>query len=176
MIIRTEEGSLELWLEVVRGIIGRPTEDLTLLDLCCGECTGTSLLQCKFHVGIDVVDWPTRPLLSQYLKCDALDFCLFSLEGFHFNLCICSDGLEHLPREAGLKLLKALPAFVAPLSIIFTPIGPWKLDADATHPDTHKSAWLPEELEAIGWNVVAFPNWHQTLGVGAFFASKGRLE
>jgi hypothetical protein len=51
MMTYDNTGSFELWIRVVKGIIGRPSEPLTLLDLCCNECTVTHQLGCKRHVG-----------------------------------------------------------------------------------------------------------------------------
>ncbi len=176
MTTHPQTGSLELWLKVVREIIGQPTETLSLLDLCCNECTATASLKWDHHVAVDVVDWPTRKRVDSFFLRDAVAFLADEggLSGYgdgRFDVCICSDGIEHLTKQNGLKLLTEVPR-VARLSILFTPLGPYMLDPTATHPDAHKSAWLPEELEALGWQTKSFPAWHPTLNVGAFFAWK----
>jgi hypothetical protein len=173
LITRSETGSLELWLEIVRGIVGRPTDGLTLLDLCCNECTSTGKLKFKRHIGVDVVDWATRPEHVHFYKSDVLR--AFPYQQEPFDVCICSDGIEHLPKEGGYALIANM-AVLSRLAIIFTPLGPYMLNPDATDPDAHKSAWTPEEFEAMGWDVIAFPRWHPTLNVGAFFATKGKLD
>jgi hypothetical protein len=169
-------GSFELWEEVVRSIVGEPTELLSLLDLCCNECTATSRLGCQHHVAIDLVDWPTRVGTPLFVKDDALLYAQTSNSG-SFDLCICSDGIEHLTREDGRKLLREMDRVVGGgTAIIFTPLGPYMLDPTAIHPDAHKSAWTPAELGELGWNTITFPNWHPALGIGAFFAFRGNIR
>lgn len=172
-----EAGSLELWLEVVQGIIGGPTEGLSLLDLCCNECTGTSRMRWKWHAGVDVVNWPTRSSLSLFYQLDALEFLQdrTHMGVAPYDVCICSDGIEHLTKAQGLQLLTEMER-VASLNIIFTPLGDYLVEPESTHPDVHRSGWNPEELEALGWTTIVYPHWHATLGVGAFFAHKGTLQ
>lgn len=166
-----ESGSLELWLAVVRRLAGQPMEGLSLLDLCCNECTGTKELKCQRHIGVDVVDWVTRPRGVDFREMDVMDsFRLW--RDREFDLCICSDGIEHLSRRDGLLMLAEMER-VARLAIVFTPLGPYMLDEQATHPDAHKSAWVPEDMK--GWEAEVYPNWHRALGVGAFFAWKENL-
>lgn len=174
MTTHPESGSIELWLSVVRGIVGRPMEELSLLDLCCGECSATARLKWESHTGVDVVDWKMRSPEVHFWEMDALIFCNDVRYAKQYDLCICSDGIEHLDTITGWDLLEQMTR-IAHLTIIFTPLGPYILNEQATHPDAHKSAWWPEELEGMGWTTQVYPNWHLGLGIGAFFAHKGAL-
>lgn len=165
-------GSFELWESTVRGIVVRPTKKLSLLDLCCNECTVTSRLGCHTHIGVDVVDWPTRKPITGFVKIDVLNY--LHLNSAAFDLCICSDGIEHLTKPQGLTLLKEMER-IAELAIIFTPLGDYMVEPDSTHPDKHRSGWVPAELGSLGWSTKAFPRWHAAIGAGAFFAWKGSL-
>ena len=37
-----------------------------------------------------------------------------------------------------------------------------------TDPKSHKSLWTPGDF--LGWDTVVFPDFHEVLGIGAFFA------
>lgn len=167
------EGSLGLWLKVVREIIGVPTKGLTLLDLCCNECTGTGRMEWRRHVGVDVVDWG-KPASVDFKLEDALAF-VERAPAQAFDVCICSDGVEHFRKEEGWRLVRGMKR-VGRLSIVFCPLGNFSVDVSATHPDCHKSAWWPEELEKEWGNAASFPRWHRAWNSGAWFAWTGRVE
>ena len=162
-------GSFQLWVDTVRGITG-PTEELSMLDLCCGEMSATRLIKWKTVSAVDVVDYPNRPREYIFWKQDVLD-PLMSADGF--DVCICSDGLEHFTREQGYRLLVNMERW-AKLPIVFTPTGQpeSELEPNSTHPDAHKSSWLPAHFIGIGWHTKLFPDWHPTIGLGGLFAWK----
>lgn len=169
-----QAGSLELWVETVKRLVGRPTKELSLLDLCCGEMTGTRLLDFHSTLGVDVKDWPQRWNGARFTKSDVLNK-LAELPASLFDVALCSDGIEHLPDGDGLHLITQMER-VAQLAIIFTPLGPYLTgQGDPNSPDSHKSAWMPSDFQDLGWKTLAFPNWHMGLGVGAFFAWHGVL-
>lgn len=155
----------EKYLSILRRIIG-PTQDKTFLDLCCGEMTHTRELKFKRSVHVDVVDWPTRPKEFDFRRESVLD-CKFS--ACEFDVCLCSDGIEHLDINDGLLLIMKMSTW-STVPIIFTPLGSYMVNPTATDPDSHKSGWLPSDFERFGWLTEAHPDWHPTLGVGAFFA------
>lgn len=161
-------GSGELYLSILRRIIG-PTDDKTLLDLCCGEMTQTRHLKFKGVLGVDLIDWPNRP---EQFTCWVRDVRgLDKISPIPFDVALCSDGIEHLQKKDGVELVKDMERH-ARLPIIFTPLDAYKLNPDSTDPDIHKCVWKPEEFEAMGWTTEVFPKWHESLGIGAFFAWK----
>lgn len=168
-----KSGSGELWLSVVRRIIGKPTEGLSLLDLCCNECTTTARFKWKRHCGVDVVSWPKRPKWVEFHLKDAKQFA-FECDFEEFDVCIVSDGVEHFTKFEGQQMLDAATG-AARLVIMFTPLGEYMVDPSSTHPDSHKSGWWPQEFVDNGWAVDVYPKWHPSLGVGAFFAWKGSV-
>ena len=151
----------------MRSIIGPITPELKVLDLCCCEMTGTQRLFERV-TAIDVVDWKTRPARHDFTLADGLVY-LLTCGDHRFDVAICSDGIEHFSKARGWEVLAEMQR-VARLSIIFTPLGNFCADENATHPDHHKSAWWPHEFARVGWDTLVYPNWHATWNHGAFFA------
>lgn len=166
------EGSLELWLSVVRRIIGRSTKKLSLLDLGCNEMTGTRHLRFGNVTAVDVEDCPLRPREFNFVQKDALEFVREHRSDW-FDVIIASDFIEHLDKHTAFRLL-ARTILLTNLEIIFTPLGDYCVNPNATSPHEHRSGWMPEELERIGFKTEVYPNWHPTLQTGAFFAWRDR--
>jgi hypothetical protein len=172
----TRPGSLDLWLDVMLHLLdqhfpsGKP---LSLLDLCCGEMTNTSRLHFAHSVHVDVQDMPNRPPGFRFIHADVLaDHPVFHE---HYDVALCSDGIEHLRTGQAAELLLKMEK-CATLAVLFTPLGDYMVEPDATHPDRHKSGWLPETFRDIGFHTATFPNWHPTLNCGAFFAWKSNAD
>lgn len=166
-------GSGELYLSILRRIIG-PTEDKTLLDLCCGEMTQTRHLKFKDVLGVDVKDWPERPSTTQFLLMNVIDGVsdrLLDSDGTQFDVCLCSDGIEHFTKYDGRQILMRMPEW-GKLPIIFTPLDAYRIKPDSIDPDDHKCLWTPAEFEEIGWKTEVHKDWHPELSIGAFFAWK----
>ncbi len=164
-------GGGELYLQTLYTIIG-PTEDKTLLDLCCGAMIQTRQMGFKEVLGIDVRDWPERPREFPFYQTDVRGLVVCGME--QFDVCLCSDGIEHLEKQDGKELVLKMEE-VSLLPIIFTPLGEQRLVPGSDDPDDHKSGWMPEEFEARGWLTKVFPDWHVGeggWGCGAFFAWK----
>lgn len=162
-----QTGSVDLYLEILSQIIG-PTEELSFLDLCCGEMTATKRMSFASSLHIDVIDCPLRPPDAKFFHGDVLAE-LANIGENWFDVSLCSDGIEHLTKEAGHTLLLEMQR-VSTLSIIFTPLGDMLVDTEATDPHTHKSGWIPSDPAFRFWQTKTFPNWHPTLNHGAFFA------
>lgn len=157
--------STALYLHTLRRIVGDTTSK-HLLDLCCGEATHTRQLVFASHTGIDVLDCPLRPA---YIVFEQTDVLMWRGPQRVFDVVLLSDALEHFAKPAGIALLERMRSW-ATQRIVFAPIGPHRVNESATDPHTHKSAWVPSELDELGWHTEAHPTWHPTLGIGAFFA------
>lgn len=154
-------GSGDLYFKILGLLIG-DASGKSLIDLCCGEMTGTRHLGFKESVHVDVADEPLRPPGFNFVQCDVLsEDPVFNRK---YDVALCLDGIEHLTREDGLRLADRMTN-LAKLSIIFTPLGFYKTDGKGSH--AHLSGWLPADLP--GWETLVFPNWHPTLGIGALF-------
>lgn len=164
-----QPGNLELYLLTLRNIIGCPEKDVSMLDLCCAEMTITKTLHFRESVHVDVVDWKTRPDNAKFIQSDALDFISKQPSDF-FDVCLCSDGIEHLTKARGFDLLKEMSRISKRVAIIFTPDCEMGLYPESVDPDVHKSQWYPTELNDLGWDVHHFTRWHDVWNMGAFFA------
>ena len=172
-------GTVALQLEVLRQLIfdfgfridGDGVWNVSMLDLCCGEMTAMRNVQCTGHrMSVDVQDCPARPRRFTFMRSDAEDY-LDIVHSKDCDIVLCLDRIEHFTKEKGWRVIRKMES-VGRLSVIFTPFGDYLITPEDPHPDKHHSGWLPSEFESIGWNTLVFPNWHPTLGVGAFFAWK----
>lgn len=141
-----------------------------VLDLGCGEAHVTK----NFNgVYVDLVLRPTSP--AKTMQFDMLD-APERLKAHHYNLLVMADSLEHVRKFDGEQLLQRMDLLCGAM-FVFTPIGPYWCEPTATHPDAHKSAWMPKEFDDAGWEVLAYPRYHIFAGndtLGAFFAWKFR--
>lgn len=136
------------------------------LDLGCGEAHVTKDLECDY---VDLVLRPTAP--GKTMQFDIRE-APKKLAKFHYNLLIMTDVIEHLTCPDGFDLLDGMEK-ICGATVIFTPVGPWRIKPDSTHVDEHKSAWWPEAFWLKGWEVIEFPRYHRFEGgeeLGAFFS------
>lgn len=161
-------GTIEIYMDCLRAICGK-TSGKSMVDLCCAYAPNTPRLGFEIRNYIDVIPRTLDHQEEQryFLQRDVLTF---GEVGVHYDVAICSDGIEHLTKENGLKLLEIMKC-ISDKQIIFTPLGPYAID-DGDNPEGHHSAWYPEEFTGE-WSTICFPNYHPTLGVGAFFAWRG---
>lgn len=159
-------GSGEIWLDVIRIICG-DTSNMSMVDLMCHHAPYTSQLGFKERTYVDILDRGLDNKDEQQYFIQS-DVHLFLFENSHliWDVSICSDGIEHLPKQSGWDLTWSMK-LTSKKQIIFTPTGDNNLAKDA-HPDTHKSAWLPNDFK--GYGIINFPNFHPEINLGAFFA------
>lgn len=158
-------GSGELWLDVMRIICG-DTKGESMIDLGCHKAPYTPNLGFSFRTYLDIQDRALDHAEEQqfFVKGDAVDY-LHTCEEY-FDVTIASDFIEHLDKERGKKLLYEMFQS-SNKQIIFTPIGDASITLDG-HPDSHASGWIPEDFP--NWLTISFPNFHNTINLGAFFA------
>jgi len=158
-------GNGEIYLDVMKAICG-DTEGKSMADLMCYHAPYTPLLGFKNRIYVDVQERGLDHKEEQqyFVKSDIFMF-LVENSNLHFDVMICSDGIEHLHKQAGFDLALAMK-LMSDKSIIFTPLGEWMVTND-DHPDSHKSGWLPSDLN--GYATIVFPDFHPTLNEGAFF-------
>lgn len=141
-----------------------------IVDLGCGEAHVTKHWD---GVYVDLVVRPTAP--GKTMQFDIRE-APQRLAKFQYNLLVMSDVIEHLTAEDGIELVEGMDG-ICKARFIFTPIGPCWMNDKATDPDTHKSAWYPEQFWNDGWEVLAYDAYHRWDGggiLGAFFAWKFR--
>ena len=170
-----QNGSSELQVQILKAICGS-TQDKTLVDLCCGSAPQTGQITFKEKTHVDAVD---RFLVGggKVTVANVIDFLKTTTS--HYDISISTDSIEHFRDKDAWEFLE-LTSKVASKNIWFTPLGEFcmTLDPENNDPDTHKSEWTPEKLEALYpnyWSFLVFPNWHPTLRnsknevLGAFF-------
>jgi hypothetical protein len=162
-------GSGEIWMDVVKAICG-DTAGKSMLDLMAHRAPYTPLLGFKTPVYVDIqerdFDFPKEK--KSFVKWDVRKImdCRLVVNNAPFDVAICSDGIEHLTKIEGMRLLCDM-LFLSNKSIFFTPIG-WVDCGGDSEPDRHKSAWQPDDF--VEYATIVFPNFHPELNCGAFFA------
>jgi hypothetical protein len=167
--INKVNGTGELHLGIIKTICGEGLENKSLLDLCCCHAPITSQLKFKKRVYVDILprilDEPSeREFFVQY---NSLDF--LNDKGGYYDVITCLDGIEHLSKENGYYLTVQTTLF-SEKQIFFTPLGDYLVDTETLNPEAHKSGWMPEDFEQLGWATIVLPNYHPLLGIGAFYA------
>lgn len=146
----------------------------SLLSLCCGigfELSGLST------ENVTAVDAAPQYLEQVKRRCpqastvnsDALEY-LQQAQDNSFDVISIIDGIEHMDKETGRKLIPEMKRVAKREILLFTPQGPskdgylknephnaWGIEG-ADHFQTHKSGWTAEELESYGFTKMATAN------------------
>lgn len=154
------QGSYPLFTEYLKLIIGPGMEKQSLIDLCAHTAPVTKTLpfQSKVYVDVNPQAYPG------FVQADVLgEHPVFESR---YNVSTCLDGIEHMHKPMGMALLDRMMK-ISEKQILFTPLDPWCVDPSSTDPEAHKCVWKPEELP--NYASIVLPNWHPSLGIGAFF-------
>ncbi|HEY8660092.1 MAG TPA: hypothetical protein VIM07_00750 [Chitinophagaceae bacterium] len=167
LILENIEGSGEVYLKILKAICG-DTENKSMVDLMCHHAPYTQMLGFKTKTYIDILDRKLDNTDDQkYFICNDI-FNFLKKNEIIYDVAICSDGIEHLPKDKGFELIE-LMLTNSEMQIIFTPLGEYMVTVETDiNPDSHKSGWLPEDFK--GWSSIVIPNFHPKLNTGAFFA------
>lgn len=166
------EGNGIIYLDVLKAICG-DTSDKSMLDLMCHHAPYTAQLGFKERTYVDVLDrgLDFKDEQKYFVKADVFEFLVDNSKS-HWDVTICSDGVEHLYKECGWDLWFSM-GLISDKCIVFTPTRDKNL-AISSDPDVHKSSWEPKDFHEYA--VIEFPDFHPTLNQGAFFAFKcGRI-
>lgn len=166
------QGNGEIYLDVLRAICG-DVSNKSMVDLMCYHAPYTSQLGFKERTYVDVLDrgLDNKEEQRYFIKQDVFSFFIDNSRA-HWDVMICSDGIEHLFKQDGWDLWFTM-GLLSDKAIIFTPTRDSNLFADSD-PDTHKSYWTPDDFKEYA--IIEFPDFHPTLNQGAFFAFKcGRI-
>jgi len=161
------EGNGEVHLDVLKAICGN-TENKSMVDLCCGFAPQTRRLGFVSRLYVDSVKRDLAEESKWFANEDV--FYFLDKNTLHFDVGISLDAVEHFVKERALLLLNKM-RMISNKQIIFTPLGDYLIETTRTdNPDSHKSGWLPQEFEDMGYATIVFPNFHKLLNIGAFFA------
>ena len=166
-VVDDEEG-IRLYETIIKAIIGSKINQQSLIDLCSCEATVTRNLTFKNKIYVDVLDcWDIPGQMHNFIQTDVLGN--HEIFNQHFDVANCSDGIEHLIKEDGFKLIERMKN-ISDKQILFTPLGNYMVETGNDDPKCHKSGWCPEDFE--GFASIVAPQYHPTLGehgVGAFW-------
>ena len=131
----------------------------SLLDVGCGRGGPIELIRKKrrlFSVGADIF----RPYLLQCRAAgvhDELVCCDVRLLPFGpgtFDIVLCSEVLEHLPRHEAEQVIAEMEGIARRQVIITAPTGRCHQDEYDGNPyQAHHSAWMPEDFRQLGYTV-----------------------
>lgn len=144
----------------------------SLLSLCCGIGLELAFLQTQDVTAVDL----HQPYLdaikercpqAKIVQSDALEY-LKSCGDNTFDVISIIDGIEHMPKEAGLALVPEMKRVCKETILLFTPQGKgedgflknephnaWGIEG-GDHFQLHQSGWTADELEELGFEGVLF--------------------
>jgi len=142
----------ELYEKVSRCI--NPREDESILDAGCGKVDYMPFPKC-YRVGLDI--WlpylrEKRKYLDEVIQCDLRHM---PLKKKSFDIVVCVETLEHLPKEDGARLLETLQSLARREIILSTPKRFFMQPPLNGNPyQVHLSTWGKKELEKRGYNQI----------------------
>lgn len=145
-------------------LCGRGINAKSMIDLCCNEATHTRRLPFREKVYVDILPRLIGPEQSMFVQADVLaEHAVFNR---HYDVSLCLDGIEHVTKEQGHKLIERMKK-ISDRQVLFTPLHPWMMEPNNPSPESHKSLWGPADLP--DWGHIVIPEYHKSLGIGAFF-------
>lgn len=164
-------GNDTVYMDCLRAICG-DTEGKSMVDIGCNLAPHTPKLGFEQRTYIDILDRVLDHTDEQkyFIRRDALK-CLPELRNHEIDVMLSLDNIEHFTEYDALHLLK-LMKIKSHKMVLFTPLGEYLVDPISIDPEGHHSGWTPEKLESILPNYFAYvvlPQYHPTLGIGAFF-------
>lgn len=161
-------GNGQIYLDVLRSICG-DTKGKSMIDLCCNLAPYTCQLGYAERTYVDVLPRTLDDYneIQYFIQANVLDYLQDKTKCY--DISIASDACEHFTKEDGMKLLQLMEQ-CSDKQILFTPLGAHMVETDNYNPEAHHSAWYPEDTPEYA--SIVFPNYHPTLGVGAYFFFK----
>lgn len=144
--------------------------DKSLLSLCCGIGLELAYLQTQDVTAVDIAP---QYLAEVHNRCpqaktvcsDTLDY-LKEQKDNSVDVISIIDGIEHMGKKTGKKVIKEMKRVCKEKILLFTPQGPaedgylknephnaWGITG-ADHFQTHKSGWTQDELEDAGFRTI----------------------
>lgn len=131
----------------------------SILDIGYGQGTPMSRVNKRkkiFSVGCDIY-LPCLTKCKQRRTHDALVLCdarMLPFKSKSFNVVLCTQVLEHLDKQEGQNLLRAMERIARKKVVITTPTGSLERMAQNGNPyQRHKTGWFPDELKGEGYKV-----------------------
>ena len=143
---------------VLRTAIG---DAATLLDVGCGAASRIRNFpeRLPHTVGIDAFEPALEAsrasgIHDEYRLVDARRLA-DAFDPASFDVVLAVDVLEHLTREEGVALLRAMEQIARKRTVVFTPNGHLDQGALGGNPhQAHRSGWEVEDLRSAGYDVI----------------------
>ena len=142
----------------------------SVLDVACGN--DSPLRHCKktFHsTGFDIfepylLESKEKGIHDDYIVSDVAHINK-KIERKSYDAVVALDLIEHLPKNAGFKLLENLESIARKKVIIFTPNGFLKQTPFDNNPwQEHQSGWSVDDFEKQGYRVEGHGGWKPLRG------------
>jgi len=133
----------------------------SILDIGCGKGGPMENInkRGKFHtMGVDIFapylkECKAKGVHQEYVLCDIKNL---PLRNKSFDIVLCIEGIEHLEKEDGRKLIQAMEKIARRQVIISTPVGVWRqkdIDKQLNPYQKYRAVWFPDELRSLGYKV-----------------------
>lgn len=146
---------------------GELSDCKSVLDLGCGSNSSIQFCDIPFSVGVElfepyIKESKKKRIHNQYIKADIRHV---EFKSKSFDAVLCVEVLEHLTKQDGHKLIKRIENWTRNKIIITTPNGYlWQDGYDNNILQEHKSGWMVEDLEKIGFKVYGMNGWKNLKG------------
>jgi ubiquinone/menaquinone biosynthesis C-methylase UbiE len=131
----------------------------SILDIGCGKGVPMKFINRArnfYTVGLDIF----KPYLikakknnthDDYVLCDVR---YMPVRDKSFDVVLCIEVLEHLNKEEGINLLRAMEKVARRQVILTTPVSRYEQHAYDNNPyQEHRYVWSVDEIERLGYNV-----------------------
>ncbi|MGI8407674.1 MAG: class I SAM-dependent methyltransferase [Actinomycetota bacterium] len=143
----------------------------SLLDVGCGARSplGVACARIPVTMGVDAHEESIRQSRSEGVHDDYVCMDILGIaEHFgpdSFDVVAALDVIEHLEKDEGFRLLRALETVARRLVVVFTPNGFLVQSALEGNPwQIHKSGWLVGDFQARGYEVLGMNGWKPLRG------------
>ncbi len=154
-------------------LAGLTVEELSVLDLGCGECASAVSRQvleipCRHLVSVDVHEPALTSLRSKPCTAGAHTLLHVSMQDvgglvelIRPDVTLFIDSLEHLEMAAAVSLLEMVERYTRQRVVIWLPLGNCPQEEYGGNPfQRHLSTWTTELLTERGYEVERFPGFH----------------
>lgn len=131
----------------------------SVLDVGCGTGALFASLRLKrsITVGVDIFqpDLIKATRYGAYSDLVIADVRFLPFKRKSFENVLCSEVIEHLPKEEGHKLVTSLETIAKRFVVLTTPVGFYPQKASPDNPyQAHISGWASSEMKELGFEVV----------------------
>ena len=139
----------------------KDNEITSVLDVACGLALKSKFIPAQIRVGVDIFEEYFKHIESDapyiVIKYDVRKLYEIFIPK-SFDIVIACDIIEHLKKEESLRLIEQMERIARKAVIVESPRGfiPQNIDIlgyGGHDVQTHRSAWEPDELEKLGYQV-----------------------